>query len=51
LSWNPITEAVSYNVYKKDKDGNLVLIENVKTNQYIINFSQDKVKFEEFGIK
>jgi len=51
LSWDNVPEAVSYNVYKKGTDGTLNLIENVKTNSYTLNFSQDKVKFDEFAIK
>lgn len=51
LSWDSITEATSYNVYKKDKDWNFVLIENVKANKYTINISWDKVKYDEFTIK
>jgi hypothetical protein len=39
LIWDLIPEATSYNVYKKDRDGNFNLIENVKTNKYIINIT------------
>ncbi|MDD2487274.1 MAG: hypothetical protein PHS92_02810 [Candidatus Gracilibacteria bacterium] len=51
LTWDTATEATSYNIYKKGEDGKFVLIENVKTNSYMINISGDKVKYEDFAIK
>ncbi len=51
LSWDSIPDASSYNVYKKDSNGNLNLIENVTINKYTINISWDKISYDEFAIK
>jgi hypothetical protein len=51
LSWDAIPDALSYNVYKKDATGNFVLVENVKTNQYVIHLAKDSVKYEDFAVK
>ncbi len=51
LIWETIPEATSYNVYKRDKDGNFQLIENVKTNKYIVNIIWNELKYEDFAVK
>lgn len=51
LSWDTIPEAVSYKVYKKDKDGKFVFIEETKTPTYTIHVSSGPVKYEEFSVK
>lgn len=51
LSWDKLTEASSYNIYKKDENGNMVFLENVKDNKYLVHITGDKVKFEEFAVK
>ena len=51
LSWDVAPDATSgYNVYKKGTDGQYALIENVKTNQYIIHIAPDSVKYDDFAV-
>ena len=51
LTWTAVPEATSYNVYKKDKDGKWLLIENVATNKYTVNISGKTVVYDDFAIK
>lgn len=51
LSWDALTDASSYNVYKKGQDGQYILLENVKTTSYKIHLAKETVKFEDFAVK
>lgn len=51
LTWNKVADAESYNIYKKDKSGELNLIDTTKENRYIIYISGKEVTFEDFYIK
>ncbi len=51
LSWEEIPGAISYKVFKKDKDGKFVFIDETKSPSYTIHISAGPVKFEEFSIK
>ncbi len=51
LSWTSIPEAIAYNVYKKDATGQLVFIEAVKANNYVVNLAAGPVKYDDFAVK
>lgn len=52
ISWDKVEKATSYNVYKKDRNSeNMVLIENVVENQYEIIIQWDLVEYDDFAIK
>lgn len=52
LSWDAVTNAVSYNVYKKDATTwEMKLITNVTEPRYEIEITWDQVTYEDFAIK
>lgn len=51
LTWDKVANAESYNIYKKDKSGELNLIDTTKENRYIIYISGKEVTFDNFYIK
>lgn len=52
LSWDAVTNAVSYNVYKKDPTTwEMKLITNVTEPRYEIEITWDQVTYEDFAIK
>lgn len=51
LTWDALSGAVSYNVYKKDASGQPVLVENVAAPTYVVYISGKKIAFDEFAVK
>ena len=51
LTWNTLSGAESYNVYKKGLNDNLELVTNVKEAKFEVEFSKDKVNYEYFAVK
>jgi len=51
ISWDAQDAAESYNVYKKDENGETILVDNVTENKFVINISGEEVKYEDFMIK
>lgn len=51
LSWDPIPEAISYNIYKQLDWNKLVLIDTVKEPRYEINIVWDKITYDNFLVE
>ncbi len=51
LSWDPITEALSYNIYKQLWWNQLVLVDNVKEPRYEVNIVWDKITYDYFIVE
>lgn len=51
LTWDTITGANSYNVYKKDATGNFALVTNVATPSYVVHIAGKDVKYDDFAVK
>lgn len=52
LTWDKVTNAVSYNVYKKDPtSGEMKLITNVTEPRYEIEITWDQITYDDFAIK
>lgn len=51
LSWDEIEWVEWYNVYKKNEDESLELIEKVVEPKFEIEFGSDEIKYEYFAIK
>ncbi len=51
LTWNTVTWATAYNVYKRIDDKNNVLIQTVKKPIFTINITWKKIKHEFFMVK
>ncbi len=51
LTWKPLKDAESYNVYKKISDTQIELIENVTDPRFEIDIIWDEIKYDEFAIK
>ena len=51
LSWDSLTAATGYNIYKKMPDGELELIDNVSEPRYEIEIVGEDLKYEEFAVK
>lgn len=51
LTWDAIPDVESYNVYKKDANGALELIQNVKTPMFEVAITGDDVKYDFFAVK
>ncbi len=51
LSWDPIKEAISYNIYKQLELNKIVLIDNVKEPRYEINIVWDKITYNNFLVE
>lgn len=48
LKWDALTDAASYNVYRKNTDGTLSLVQNVKEPTYTIYLAPGDVRYEDF---
>jgi hypothetical protein len=51
LKWESLTGAISYNVYKKNADGTMLLVENVKTPMYTIYLAPGAVTYNDFWVR
>ena len=51
LTWDAVTGASSYNIYKKDATGNFVLLTNVATPSYVVHIAGKDVKYDDFAVK
>jgi len=51
LTWNTVSWALSYNIYKKYNDWKLELITNTKNTSYEIPVTWDKTKYDFFAVK
>lgn len=51
LSWDALSWAVSYNIYKMNASGDPVLFQNTKDTRYTIFLASGSVTVEDFGIK
>jgi hypothetical protein len=51
LTWNTVTGALSYNIYKITASGDSVLFQNTKENQYTVYLSSGAIVHENFWIK
>lgn len=40
LSWDPVPNAISYNLYKISPAGDEILFQNVKENRYVLFLSK-----------
>lgn len=51
LTWNPVANVESYNIYKKVAENQIELIENVTEPRFEIDITGDAVKYDLFAIK
>lgn len=51
ISWDPVIDAESYNVYKKINDRQVELIANVVENRFEVDIVWNELMYEEFAIK
>lgn len=51
LSWDALSGAISYNVYRLSAAKDLELIENVTINQYTLYISSGALIYNDFAIK
>ena len=51
LSWDTVTGALSYNIYKINAAGDSALLQNTKDTSYIIHLASGSIIHEDFGIK
>lgn len=53
ISWDTQKEAASYQVFKKDSSGQFAIIDEVKTNQYRINFdtTAKQITYDDFRVR
>lgn len=51
LSWDQVSNAVSYNIYKVSAAGDQTLFQNVKENQYTLYLASGAVTYDDFVIK
>jgi hypothetical protein len=51
LSWDSITEAISYNIYKQLEWNKLVLVDNVKEPRFEVNIVWDKITYDYFIVE
>ena len=51
ISWDPVSDADSYNIYKRINDRQVELIANVKDPRYEIQIVWQNLKYDEFAIK
>ncbi len=51
LIWDPVPNAISYNIYKVLASGDQVLFQNVKENRYTLFLTPGEVTYEDFAIK
>jgi len=51
LTWNEVEDAESYNVYKKDSDWKLELIDNSLIARFEVEVLWDNIKYDYFAVK
>ncbi len=51
LSWDPIAEAVWYNIYKQQEWNKLILVDTVKEARYEVNIVWKEIKYEDFVVE
>ncbi len=51
LTWMELSDAESYNIYKKTGDNTVTLIESVTEARYEIAITGEEIKYEDFAIK
>lgn len=51
LSWDSISEALSYNIYKQLPWNQLVMVDNVKEPRYEVNITWNKVTYDYFVVE
>lgn len=51
LTWNALSGATSYNVYRVNAAGDQILVQNVTEPKYVIHISAGEVRYEDFAIK
>lgn len=51
ISWSPITEAVSYNLYRVSPTGDYTLFQNTKQPTYTLFLSKWAIVYENFAVK
>ncbi len=51
LKWDSLTGAMSYNIYKKNADATMTLIQNTKDSSYVIYLSSGSIAYSDFGVK
>lgn len=51
LTWKELSDAESYNIYKKTGDNTVTLIESVQEARYEITITGEEIKYEDFAIK
>lgn len=51
LSWDPIAEAISYNIYKRLEWNKLVLVDNVKVPTYEVQITWKKMTYDYFVVE
>lgn len=51
LTWKQLSDAESYNIYKKTGDNTITLIENIQEARYEIAITGDEIRYEDFAIK
>jgi hypothetical protein len=51
LTWDAITEAISYNIYKQLEWNQIVLVDNVKEPRYEVNIVWNKITYDYFVVE
>lgn len=51
ISWDALTGAVSYNLYRVSAAGDYALFENTKTPGYTLQLSQGAITYDNFAVK
>lgn len=51
LSWDPIAEAISYNIYKQLEWNKLVLVQNVTEPRFEVDIVWDKITYDYFVVE
>jgi len=51
ITWDPVKDAVSYNVYKKIDDNKVELLENVTEPRFEVPITGKEIKYDYFAIK
>lgn len=51
LSWEPVDNAVSYNIYKVAASGDQTLFQNVRDTKYVLFLSAWAIVYEDFAVK
>jgi CRISPR/Cas system CSM-associated protein Csm4 (group 5 of RAMP superfamily) len=51
LSWDALSGALSYNVYRLSASKDYELVENVKANSYTLYLSSGSLVYQDFAVK